>query len=709
MTTPYFIGAPETGLQDSIEPFYLPEDAYVELEDAHVWRGRLKRKPAHKFLGNSMLESRLRILIGNTQVAQNATGTIPTTPKVGQSFSIGTAMYTKNSDSRDLLSTLDGSTATLETDGSYTITNVPRKQNIYFYPAKPVMGILSRQTESVNMRDVIAFDTQFSYIRRAGGWIRLDENTTWTGRDNNFFWGTHYQGTNAYEDVLYVTNNVDNIRYIERQGTAWTALRPEVFAGTFMETAKMILPFQNRLLAFDTLEGENRFNSRIRWSRPLVSPLNNEAFRTDISGRGGFLDASTEENIISVRPLKNKIIVYFEKSTWELVYTTILSQPFSLRKINTELGVESTFSSVSFDTSVLGFGNVGVHGCNGVNVSRIDDKIPDQIFSIHNGDTAVDRVYGVRDFYNETVYWTFPNFKKSAKVVYPNQVLSYNYANDTWAVFNDSYTCFGLYQKEDGLRWRDAKFSWRSAKGIRWNSNRLQEAFQQVAAGNQQGFTFLLERNFSSNDSSLYITDVTAGSQTTIKSINHNLTTKDYIQLKGVNGIDNLNGNIFKVLDIIDEDSFVIDATTTGTYLGGGEIATVSNLRVTTKQFQPTTSDARQFSVPYIDFLLSQTRNGEVTLNYTVDTHSRGNVHETAARDALLGSNVLYTQPESGVFSEMDEAVEWHRYYIQSEAKFLQLQFSLSDQQLRNPVLLGDDFEIHGMILHIKTQGRLIG
>ena len=32
------------GLQNDLEPFLLPQDAFTQLEDAYVWRGRVKKR-----------------------------------------------------------------------------------------------------------------------------------------------------------------------------------------------------------------------------------------------------------------------------------------------------------------------------------------------------------------------------------------------------------------------------------------------------------------------------------------------------------------------------------------------------------------------------------------------------------------------------------------------------------------------------------------
>ncbi len=51
---------------------------------------------------------------------------------------------------------------------------------------------------------------------------------------------------------------------------------------------------------------------------------------------GGFIDAATDEEIVSAEFIKDRLIVYFERSTWELAYTGNQVYPFTWQKSITE-------------------------------------------------------------------------------------------------------------------------------------------------------------------------------------------------------------------------------------------------------------------------------------------------------------------------------------------------------------------------------------
>ncbi len=585
----------------------------------------------------------------------------------------------------------------------------------FFFPAEPVMGLRLREQASVNSERVIAFDTQFAYERSQAAWIRLGK-AIWTGSDSKFFWSTNYRGTNPFQTFFYTVNNVvaDNIKFLPQGSSTWTTIRPKlnpIGDPRFLETCRILLHFQDRLVALNTIEDENgtdrTYHNRCRFSQN-GDPTNPDTSWIEIPGKGGFIDPPTEQQIITAERIKDTLIVYFERSTWELVYTGVKAQPFRWQQINNELGCESSFSVVGFDKSVLGVGNVGVHSCNGVNVTRIDEKIPDEVFNIHNGNSGPERVYGIRDYFNEVVYWTFPNATNNP--VYPTRVLLYNYRNNTWAFFNDSFTCFGYFQKDSDLRWetvQDTYPTWREWNDP-WGSPLFQSSFQNIVAGNQEGFVFILDNGLSSNSQSLSITDmIPANNRLTV--INHNLKVGDYVLVEEAQGIVSLNDTIFQVQQVLDSNIITLDTTFDGTYTGGGKLSRISNLNVLTKQFNPGTPVGQQFRIPYVDFLLNRTENGEISLDYLIDTASGDAIQDQVEDGILLGNNTLFTKVEENQSFQINQQQIWHRYYIQTQSQFLQLLFFMSDEQMRNKEISQSDFELHGLIFYVEPQGRIIG
>ena len=714
----YLIAPMNSGLQNNIEPWLIPEDAFQFLSNAYVWRGRVRKRFGYSYLGDTELDSRLRINIGTTDGSGNISTTVPGTIfAIGQMFSIGSEIFTVNATGTPIpmLTTGGGGGTYNTTTGAVVITGSVLNTAVYFYPATPVMGLRLRESANVNFEDTVGFDTQFAYRRVSGAWERLG-TAVWTGANSDFYWTTNYRGTNSYETFFYVVNGVaaDNIKYLPEGSTAWTTLRPQLDAGAtrFLETASVIVGFKDRLVVLNTIEDEGgndrTYKNRARWCQNGDPTTAATSWLDDTIGRGGYVDAATKESITTCEFIKDRLIVYFERSTWELVYTGDSTLPFRWQQINNELGAESRFSIIGFDKGAIGVGNVGVHSCNGVNVTRIDEKIPDEVFKVHNGNDGPKRVYGIRDYYRELVYWTFPD--ASGDPTFPTKILLWNYQNSSWAFFQESFTCFGYFQKESDLTWADlgARYgSWASWNDP-WNSGQAQSQFPDIIAGDQQGFTFVVLPDKSSNEQSLYITDMNSSTEE-LTIINHNLIEEEYVLVEEAQGITSLNGFVFQVQEVVDANTVILDTTFTGAYTGGGKITRISNLNITSKQWNPGTPIGQQFRMPYIDFLIDRTQNGEVSLDYSIDSTVGSTIQDQVVNDVLLGSNVLYTRPEDNSSYQPFQVRIWHRYFLQTQGMMIQIRIFMNDSQMRDLDISQSDFQLDGLLLYVEPQGRLIG
>lgn len=507
----YLISNMEIGLERDREPWLLPAEAFPTLEDAYLFRGRIQRRRGYETLG------RLVTAVG----------------------------------------------------GMDTINNLP------------VMGLRTRELTTINQEQLIAFDTTkanrwsttlLKFVDISFHTLPATNAFSWTGSDSDFFWTSNYadafwatNSTRGFQDTWDTTvgGQGDGIRWYD--GTGWVNFLPPVVGDngvpgtTYLMGATIIIPYRNRLVMLNTFEGSaygafTQYRQRARWSQngtpyPALDPLGNAtsvpsgftggqddtAWRSDQVGKGGYIDAPTSEQIISAQFIRDVLVVFFERSTWQLTYTGDPTLPFIWERINVELGAESTFSIIPFDQGLVGVGNYGIISANNSLVFRIDQKIPDVVFNIHNGNDGVKRVYGIRDFANQLVYWTFPN--DSTDPTYPTRVLVYDYLEQTYAIFNDSITCFGYYQPFDDTTWADLTQSWASTP-IQWNAGQLQSDYPLIVAGNQQGFVF---QRYNAgpiiNDPSLYITGITQAVPAVVTSPNHNLLSGTIIAISDVTGM----------------------------------------------------------------------------------------------------------------------------------------------------------------------------
>lgn len=750
-----------TGLQTDTKPFLIMDDAFARLNNAYIFRGRVRKRFGSEWMGygwtsiaQAPLFSRLRIAlaggagVGTTDGAGAATGTVPGAIfKVGQEFSIGTQIYTVQATGAPvvMLTTGAGSGTYNTTTGVYVFAGAPINTQIYFYPAEPVMGLTVYESGPINNQPSYAFDTQFAYVFAGGFWNRSGTGTSpiWHGTNINFFWATNYRGATINVVTMFVTNfyvvnrngavnaNDDPIWYTS-DGSTWTAARFYVApnggapnTGPYVVTSRLIVNFKGYLLLLNTVETDTAqannisYINRVRWSNrgnPFAAnawyePAQNGGFdnAAGVGNGAGFLPPPSEEAIVSCEFIKDRLIVFFERSTFELAFTGNGLQPFKWQKLNTELGCESQQSPVPFDKFVLAIGNTGVHACNGSNVERIDNKIPDQIFQISNKDVGVQRVAGIRDYFTEMVYWSFPSITQNSNEVYPSRVLVFNYKNGAWAFNDDCITAFGYFEQQIATTWASsAPLTWEEANQT-WDSGVNATQFRQVIAGNQQGYVFIISSEISQNAAVMQITNMAiAGSRVNLTIIDHTLNAGDYIYIRDAQGVTGINNQIYKVQNLVAVagdggiNTVSIIASFTGTYTGGGVVARVSNYGIMSKQWNPYGAIDSNVYLSKIDFGVMTTTDGQVTVEYYPSSSETGLVADGIQSGAIVGNNILETSPYALYPLEADQERVWHPVYFQGDGECIQIFISMSDEQIRTPAIAFEDFEIQGMILYTK-------
>lgn len=723
----------DIGLEKDKEPFLLPEKAFPVLEDAYVFRGKVKRRFGFNLFDGGQLASRLRMRIGDgkTGVLNILLPGIAPIPSPGrQIFSIGDVILTSNDTTpgaHPLITTDPLYTGTINNTTGQVILAFPAAIiTIYYYPGLPVMGLRKRESPTVNFEETVAFDTQFAYQRGGIGWEILGPLPSndavapilgegrWTGSNSDFFWTTNYRSANAYDNNFYVVNynpfvtdapmDQDGIKYITVGTALWVNLRPQLDTGAtrFLETTKIILPFKDRLVVLNTIEREgavNRtYNNRARWSLNGDPTVDATSWIDDTVGSGGYVDAPISEAIVSAQFVQNRLIVFFERSTWELVYTGNEILPFIWKRINTELGCESTFSQVGFDEGVVGIGNRGIHFANPNGVKRIDEKIPDVIGEINNLTAGAERVYGIRDYAREIIMWTFTQFSDTG--TFPNRNLIYNYRNNTFANFNNYFTCFGYHQKAAGLTWATLPYANWIEWTEPWNAGISQARFPLIISGNQHGFTHLFESN--NNDASLMIT-IVDNPTLTLTVPDHNLLNGQFIRLSNMTGltIDPATTLIFQI-DNVTANTFTIDANTiAGIYLGGGLVEVLNNFDIRTKNFTFFTQQGSSNLLKDVEVLLEKTSAGECIFNVYQDFNSN------EVMQPLWGDSTLRTMPEEDDEFEKSQNKIWHHTSREVIADSFQFQFTLSDDQMRDENIQASDFALHALLIAAEPTGRI--
>lgn len=713
-------GYPTGGLIQDRKPALLANEAFSDLENAYVWRERTKKRDGEVPMGRlSRVFS--NVSIGNSsaspwtfnlytalsvtpetyaEIAQGSvTITISTlaTPFVDQGNGILSNATAGNSGT---INYMTGSVTLITTVGAGNATTV----SLTYYPALPVMGILKRDVATFGIDSTVFFDTKYAY-QYVNGFQELVPGTIWTGNNTDFFWAANYQGATPDLRYFFTTNNninitaamYDPIRYYNN--STWTNLQPLVTATNTIWQALILIPYYGRLLALNTWEGPTgstytgatNFFSRCRFSQ-VGDPTSANSWRSDMFGLGGFLDAPTNEAIVSAAFFRNILIVFFEYSTWQLRYIGEYGLPFIFERISSDFGAVSPYSPIVFDQGVMAVSDRGIIQAAANGITRLDDQIPEQVFSFEIQNSAPNFVHGIRDFEKELVYWNYLDTSNASTTQsYPNTVLLFNYRNNTWAKLRDTITCFGTAQFQFGITWDSLTTFWES--NVSWDNVDDQQYVDYVAAGTQQGFINIYQNPDAETPqpvTTLYantmaITAVTfsSGNPTQFTIPNHNLQNGEIIYLQGLlwNGTDpGFNNQIYSVTiaqtgsppmpdpnnvnlstwDFVSQSYISVTTTSSSTYIGGGRVTLFPKMNIQGKDFNPFQGEGKQFKLSYIDFQMDANIQSPAitatTIQLFVNSYLGEQANLLATNDSLVNSALNNSSQNSRFITNATQA-----------------------------------------------------
>jgi hypothetical protein len=764
---PIYISGYNKGLQNNKKPFLLPDEAFPNLQNAYVWRDRVKKREGLRLLGRlrrnltgfaagnystingtntfqifntlSATEPHAEVVPGNIS---NITITIGAPVNKTLTDTTGTGVMTLAGAGPITAARINYATGTLTITATAALGPAAVTATISYYPSLPVMGIWQRERSVINDEETIFFDTKYAYRFSAGSFQEFITGTTWAGTDSDFFWATNYRGSVPENRLFFATNFVcdanNPMRYTD--GTTWTSFAPIIAdnppsaAQSTLFQARILIPYYGRLLALNTWEGTtaggyaaavNIFN-RCRFSQ-VGNPVATDAWRSDQFGKGGFIDAPTSESIVSATFFKNTLIVFFERSTWQLRYQGDYGIPFIWERISSDFGSESTFSTVLFDQGLFSVGDRAIISANAVTVDRIDLAIPDIVFTILNRDDGVYRVQGVRNFQKEIVYWSYPDSNSlETDQYFPNKVLILNYRNNTYAIFRDSVTAFGTFQPSETILWSNTLIKWKNTE-VLWDDVDTQSQFPDVVAGNQQGFVHYYANQLP-DDESLSVTGINLSvTPITLTIPNHNLEDGEIIYLSAMifsGASTDLNDQIYRAAYIdkdtislskwdsanqqyIDNFSFTPVAGTP--YLGLGVIAIFPRMQVETKDFNPYQTTGGQAKLCYIDFLVDVPYDDDGTeiLNGAMSVVLFANSSPAVVGNLLVGNQKVETSATLPYYVPASDYA-WHRFYATLAAQYFRILMTYDDDLMNDIDTHSQDWILNAITLYIRPGGKIV-
>ena len=493
MLVPYPIYDNESGVNIAKEAWISPVDAWRELENCYVHRGRVIRRGGYTLFGE----------LGYVIAAEGGAGsgegtsgspyanTLAEQPVVPAKAGTGGTLYGRvtiedtTAHNGPLAVMDDGAgnmTTTADGDGIVgTINYEPGAIAIngmtsafdsvtaiaYEYrkdTANAVMGIESHYP-GTGGETLLAMD-RFRYWVYDTTELRFKAPTAvtqdmWSGEDSDF----HF--SDMVDNSLVVANGVDPLYYFDGAeffevhsdftNPTGTAEEPETGTAATggytrdIDSAEMAFFHKNRLVILHTKEGGNRFAQRARWSE--VDPTLAQTYLADgtdyLWRAADYKDAPTTDQIVSAALLGDDLIVCFERSVWRLAWTDDYREPFKWEQIAPTDGSFAKMSTVDFSDEILSLGPTSIIGTDGKEVYSVDDAMPDRVLDMNPEKLLYS--YAIVAEEKRLAIWTFADSGDD----YPLKMLVHEYENKTWAEWSFPMHCMGYYEFASGLNWDD--------------------------------------------------------------------------------------------------------------------------------------------------------------------------------------------------------------------------------------------------------------
>ena len=658
----------------------------------------------------------------------------------------------------------------------WATNNVPGMQ--YEPIASIVSGTVTTITTTLPMHDLITgdwvwfneiTDSDFTALNGNAYQITVTSSTAFTIAVTTS--GSTDMNDGIFQTLTATSPNVnstgDGIKWYDHDPTAatglpttknfgWVNFAPPLSSGDesisnlpagqyYLVGALAMQPFKDRLVFFKPwvkTSGSDtpiQLNSTIIWSwngtpfyslplpntitSPTVSRQTSDptAYYVDMTGKGGFLSEGSSQSIVTISNNEDVILVGFTNHQTRLVYTSNDLYPFLFYTINRELGSSATFSAITLDRGALSIGTRGFIITSQTSCERFDLQIPDQVFTISANNNSLMRINSVRDFFKEWCYFSYtPN---SSSYTYPTQTFMYNYRDNTWAIFYENFTAHGNYYKSLNYTWATLPYATWTEWVEPWGSATLDALFPSIVGGTPQGYV-LIKAQGTGEALSCTINNITAsGLLTQITSTNHCVADNDYIQFQNILGMTALNGQIAKVVQIIDNNNFIVSSLfPAGTYLGLGQFSKLSRPSMQTKQFNFYWQQGRKVRLSAQRYLMDTTSSAQVTVNLYLSQNpdqSWNDPINNSPPNSLVYSQIMYTCPESTNIGltpantnlQMPNAAEqyqiWHRFNTSLIGDSVQIGITLSDDQMMSYEYATAEITLHGIHLTVQPSSVL--
>lgn len=191
------------------------------------------------------------------------------------------------------------------------------------------------------------------------------------------------------------------------------------------------------------------------------------------------LVADTSQPIRSFGYINTDVVVRFSNSERVFRYTSDAFSPFRWDSTNNIWACDSPYGVINYDSWFSSVGRPGIVGSDGVNVKRVDDRIPDftdpdrlaQDLPVpFMSQTSIKICYGER-FDDIKEGWLCYNSSPTdeGEVTASDNVLAFNYLDSTYAIYQFPFSCLGYGRIINVPTWGTTFATWEDMD-VTWGS-----------------------------------------------------------------------------------------------------------------------------------------------------------------------------------------------------------------------------------------------
>jgi hypothetical protein len=539
--TPFPIADFANGFYTGKEPWLSPSNAFRELRNGRIYRGRLEKRRGYSRLSELGVAAST---INGTGSGANSNATysiahsvsadgyflnlIPETA-VFEWEDASAAVLTAKLDlsqypldlsdtTAPLIDVVDAATGTtvigfyLIVGGGFIVNWVdhpdytgagPNRGTLDYYApgGEPCTGITSFK-DADGTESLLAFDENAIYVfdDTSGAFLEDATGVTLTATDADYVW------TWPFDDYLMFTNNVDPVYKFTPGGSPTIEEIDTEFdsgsGGNDLDTCLMVVRFKGRAVFLNTKENGTRYPRRARWS-------GGGTFEVHETNGLDFADAPSHlGSIVTSHFIADRLFVGFELGWMELVDTNDAAAPLKWEVSTARYGAVAKMGTIQDSYRILSRSEFGIHAIDPNGQYAIDAVIPDYVMNLDASKRNL--CWGTRNDAEHAFFWTFARAEDTA----PSRVLAAQFddkENLSWSVHTLAFNCFGSFSNSfprtwdsfSPLTWDDLTFSWDSVRGT--------SGFRRLIGGAADGTVYILDNSDSDNGDDIELYAVSQG------------------------------------------------------------------------------------------------------------------------------------------------------------------------------------------------------